>query len=175
MTRSSILTLFFAFGFMCVLAGCTASSELEEENGSQQQTPAAVTPPPVVKPVQAQPAQTPKQGFTTKEDTIEVESAQRNHRPEHKPVVPVKQSPAVTAFRVQIGAFKEEANAQRATGLLAKRYHKQAAFYFDDASKLFRVTIGNFATEKEAKKFAAAMKKKYPREYKNTWVVRRAE
>jgi len=175
MKRTSILVPILALGFACLLQGCTASSELEEENADRRM-PAAAAPPPISAPVkQAQPAQTHKQGFTTKEDTIEVESAQRNHRPEYKPAVVARRTAATPTFRVQIGAFKEEANAQRATGKLAKRYQKPAAFYFDDTVKLFKVTVGNFRAEKDAKAFAKAMKKKYPKEYKTVWVIRSAE
>lgn len=176
MKPSSILALAFVVALGIVAAGCTASSQLDEGTEAQQvpgNTSAAVSPAPVKTTV---PVQANKQGFTTKEDTIEVESAQRNHRPDHTPVVVQRRaSAAKTNFGVQIGAFKEEVNAQRAAGTLAKRYKKAAAFYFDGTLKLYRVTIGNFTTEQEAKQFAAAMKKKYPREYKKVWVIRRAE
>jgi cell division septation protein DedD len=176
MKPSSILALVFAFGLGLFAAGCTASSQLDEGTETQPapaKTPAPVTPA-VVK--TTPPVQTNRQGFTTKEDTIEVESAQKNRRPEHTPVVVQRRAPVVkTTYGVQIGAFKEEKNAQRATGTLAKRYKKPAAFFFDEGLKIFKVTIGNFATEQEAKQFAAAMKKKYPKEYKNVWVIRRPE
>ncbi len=175
MKRSSILLLIFALGLSYMLQGCTASSELEEETADQEM-PAAEAPAPTPAPVkQAQPAQTHKQGFTTKEDTIEVESAQRNHRPGYPPAVTARRTAGAPTYRVQVGAFKVEANAQRAAGRLAKRYRKPSACYFDEAVKLFKVTVGTFSTEKDALTFARAMKKKYPKEYKGVWVVRSAE
>jgi cell division septation protein DedD len=176
MKPSSILTLLLALACGVFAAGCTASSELAEENDtrtSSAQDSAAIVPP-VVKP--SVPVQTNKQGFTTKEDTIEVESAQRNHRPEHTPVIVQKRTPAAQGvFCVQIGAFKEEANAQHAKEVFEKRYRKPAVKVFDETLKLYRVAGGTFQTHKEAARFAAAMKKKYPREYRKAWVIRKPE
>jgi cell division protein FtsN len=176
MKPSSILALVFAFGFGIFASGCTASSQLDEENETQAApvTTPAPQPPPVVR--SAAPAPTNRQGFTTKEDTIEVESAQRNRRSEPAPVVVQRRAAVMkTTFGVQIGAFKEEKNAQRATGRLAKRYKNPSSFFFDESMKVYKVTVGSFATEQEAKRFAAAMKKKYPKEYKKVFVIRRPE
>ena len=155
-----------------VLGGCTSSSELEEENESLPAADSVAAPPVVVK-VPA-PVQTNKQGFTTKEDTIEVESAQRNHRPEHTPVVVQRQPASANAsFAVQIGAFRNEANARHAKAVLEKRFRVPAQIVFDEAAKLYKVSAGSFATEKQAMRLAATMKKKYPRDYTRAWVIRR--
>ena len=94
MTRSSLLALAIAFVPGLFAAGCTASSRLDEEHETQAAYAAApaALPPSVAK--DTSPVQTKKQGFTTKEDTIEVESAQRNRRPEHTPVIVQRRAPA---------------------------------------------------------------------------------
>jgi cell division protein FtsN len=158
-----------------LLGGCTASSELGDEDQKQsavRQDTTTVVPPAVMPAVSGQ---TNRQGFTTKEDTIEVESAQKNRRPEHTQVIVQRRAPAATSFGVQIGAFKAETNALRAKAVLGKRYNAPASLVFDDALKLYRVFIGKFATQREALKFAAKMKEQFPKEYEHAWVVRRTE
>jgi cell division protein FtsN len=176
MNSTSVILFACAFLLSCCLGACTASSELGEDH---PEAPAAAQPdttavvPPVVKP--SAPAQTNRQGFTTKEDTIEVESAQRSRRSDHTPItVQPRVAPAPRApYAVQIGAFKDAQNASRAVERLAQRYaHATAAKQYDEALKLYRVTVGEFMTEKEALRFAAGLKKKYPREYSHAWVVR---
>jgi cell division septation protein DedD len=159
------------------LGGCTASSELGSE---EPELSAAVRPdtttfvPPAAAP--AVPAPTRKQGFTTREDTIEVESAQGSRRPEHTAVIVQRRTPTPkTSFCVQVGAFRVETNAERAVATLEKRFKHPAVKFFDDAIKLHRVAVGMFATRREAVRFAAAMKNAYPKEYQDAWVIRRQE
>ncbi|HLP15167.1 MAG TPA: SPOR domain-containing protein [Bacteroidota bacterium] len=188
-SQSVILCLCALFAAACI-GSCTASSELGEEDSagqsvsqeqqSVQPDSTAATPQQTIPAVSATPAQTNKQGFTTQDDTIEVESAKRNHRSEHKPVtVQVRATPSTAAaYTVQIGAFKAEANAVRACDAFSRRYKRSAitaSSVFDASLKLYRVTAGGFATQQEAERFVASLKKKFPREYKRAWVVRKTE
>lgn len=163
---------------IALLGGCAASGDLSEE--SQEGSAAAVQPettavvPAPAKP--SAPAQTNRQGFTTKEDTIEVESAQRSHPSDHLPAMVQPHAAAAMhgEFAVQIGAFRNEANARRTKELFERRFTRTAAtMLFDEAAGLYRVSAGDFTTQKEAMRFAASLRKKYPREYKQAWVVRR--
>lgn len=178
MNSHTLLRNACAFIVSALLAGCTASGELGSDE-TDGQTAAAARPDttmqaPAHRP--QTPAQTTRQGFTTKEDTIEVESAKHDHRPEPSALALQPRTPrAQTVFAVQIGAFREEANAARAKARLARRTKRPAAQHFDEALKLYRVTIGEFATQGEARRFAASIRKKYPREYKTAWVVRITE
>jgi cell division protein FtsN len=176
MKPTAAFTLALALGICFFAAGCTASSQLDEDKADQTTATkdSVVSAPAVVKP--AVPAQTGKQGFTTKDDTIEVESAQRTLRTEHQPVVaPRRTADGKGLYAVQIGAFKKESHAEHARTTVEKRFHLPAAKIFDDALKLYKVVAGKFTTQREAMKMASAMKKKYPREYQHVWVLRRTE
>jgi cell division septation protein DedD len=178
MNSKPVLVVICVFVMGAMFGGCTASSELgddhQDKSASMRPDTSAVVPP-VVKP--SAPAQTSRQGFTTKEDTIEVESARHNHKSEHTPVTvqPARKPGTHTGFTVQVGAFKDEANALRVKDNLTRRYHKRVTEQFDGATKLYRVTVGEFATEKDASRFAAVVRKKYPREFGHAWVVRISE
>lgn len=179
MKSQMVFLIACALAISVVLGACTTSSELGEEEQTQSAFVQADTSTIIVPAATlSETAATDKQGFTTKEDTIEVESAQKKRHSEHTPVTVQKQTSTPqtsSSFGIQIGAFKTEANAQQALALLGKRYSEPAVVVFDEPLKLYKVVIGTFATQQEAVRFCAAMKKKFPAEYGFAWVTWRTE
>ncbi len=63
-------------------------------------------------------------------------------------------APLTGNFMVQIGAFKERANAERASARLADRYPVLLQEFRAPAGHLYRVRVGPVATHQEAQKLA---------------------
>jgi cell division septation protein DedD len=74
-------------------------------------------------------------------------------------------------FALQIGAFQQEANANRIAEIFKKRSDKRIDQFYDASVKLYRVLVGSFSTKEEANAFQAQLKKDFPKEYPESWVA----
>jgi cell division septation protein DedD len=73
-------------------------------------------------------------------------------------------------FGVQVGAYKQQENADRVASMAKDRFGKNVYSIPDAASGLVKVYVGDFASKDEARKFRDEMALKYPADYKDAWV-----
>jgi len=111
-----------------------------------------------------------QQGFVTQEDTIEAQVVTRNQGTVHSKVPP-QRSKKKKYYSVQIGAFRDLNNADRAHKLAKQRYKKPIYHFYDKAIKMYRITVGNFSQIKDAFVFLKTVHSKHPKEYKDAWVA----
>ena len=174
--RSLLLPLLIASIALALTAGCSSS-------GSTQQDTAQ----PAADSLSAQPQDHPQgtahksgsrkssrvrnqQGFVTQEDTIEAEVVTRNHATGHvKP--PAKGVSKKKFYSVQIGAFRELSNANRAKKVAQDRYKRTVYHFYEKGIKMYRVTVGNFSKLKDGLTFLKKIQSEHPKEYKNAWVA----
>jgi cell division septation protein DedD len=138
------------------IGGCTAS------DGTRQEPPAPVSTP-VVTPAAA-PVQQPEE-FVTRIDTVEVADAQ-------EPVIADSTlAEGEVRFSIQIGAFREPANASIAQAHARERYGLPVLLEFQERAGLYQIRIGSFATREEARIQLTRMKTEYQAEYKDSFIV----
>ncbi len=169
-TAAFVCTVVFAL----FLSGCWTSEETtknddlnktqRQKNGTAQKNQTTKkTLPPSAKTIR----QKPPHGFSINADTIEVESGKRistKTKPAAKPAELKKY------YTIQIGGFKDAANAKRAAQLLKKRYSNPTNNFYDSNLKLNRVFIGVFSASADAQLFLNGMKRDYPADYKQAFV-----
>jgi cell division septation protein DedD len=73
-------------------------------------------------------------------------------------------------FSVQVGAYKQQENADRVASLAKDRFAMSVYTIPDATGGLVKVFVGNFATKEDARKFRDDMAQKFPLEYKDAWV-----
>ncbi|HTR80840.1 MAG TPA: SPOR domain-containing protein [Bacteroidota bacterium] len=157
-----------------IFIGCSSSSSTQNEGGAAAQDTAAL---------QAGQSSSPQQsrnfgsrrsgdqeGFVTQEDTIEAEVVTRNHDT-HRAKPLSKSTSKKKFYSVQIGAFRQLSNADRAQKVAKERYKKTIYQFYDKPIKMYRVTIGHFSKLKDGLAFRKKIQKERPKEYKDAWVA----
>jgi len=74
-------------------------------------------------------------------------------------------------YSVQIGAFKEAANAASAEERARERFPHPILRYQDHTAGLYHVRVGRFSTRGAAEELKAEMQATYPRDYRDCWIV----
>jgi len=145
------LTLMATAGLL-IFGGCGSS----DDSASRDQSSPASTP--------AQQQTAPPAGGVTSQpsDTL------RTQAYDPRGAVPA-QLPA-GKFAVQVGAYKQQENAERVASLAKDRFGKNVYTIPDAASGLVKVYVGDFASKDEARRFRDDMALKYPLDYKDAWV-----
>ena len=146
------LTLMAAAGLL-ILGGCGASDDSATKD---QASPASMD---------AQQQSTPPGGVETSQPSDTARS-QAGYDP--RGAVPA-QLPA-GKFAVQVGAYKQQENAEKVASLAKDRFGKNVYTIPDAASGLVKVYVGDFASKDEARRFRDDMALKYPQDYKDAWV-----
>jgi cell division septation protein DedD len=133
------------------LAGCAGSEESaqEEQLPQQQETSPAVS-------------------FQMSTDTVDV-----LRRGERIAGVPADPEPG-TMYSVQIGAYREPANAEAAEALARQRF-AHPVLRHSDASGLVHIRVGRFSTRQGAEELRSEMKGSFPRDYVDCWIVQLKE
>lgn len=139
------------------LGGCATTDGTRTDATVPEATPPS-TPPP------QPPAQQPEE-FVARVDTIEAAGL------------------AVTAgtdttvaggeilFSIQIGAYKEPANASAAQSHARERYTLPVLNEFQERQGLYRIRIGNFATREEAAAHLVRMRTAFPTDYRDSFIL----
>jgi cell division protein FtsN len=169
-----LLSLMAALALGLMAAGCSSSNSAQQD--TTQTSPDSASP---------QPAQSlsggrtrndrsshirNQQGFVTQEDTIEAEVVTRNHGVGHmKP--PTKGTAKRKFYSVQVGAFRELSNANKAKKVAQERYKKTVYHFYEKGIKMYRVTVGDFAKLQDGLAFLKKIQHEHPQEYKNAWVA----
>jgi len=135
------------------LAGCAGT----EETTQQEDQPPAVTEP-------AGPV-----SFQMSTDTVDV--LRRGERGSGV-VAPGRSD---TLFSVQIGAFKDPANAATAEEQARERFSHPVLRYHDQRAGLYHIRVGRFSTRRAAEELRTTMRAAYPRDYEDSWIVRLTE
>ena len=138
------------------LGGC-APTETARETPPEPVTPVAVTPAPP-------PAQQPEV-LVSKVDTIKAAGTAETV------VADSTLAEGEIRFSVQIGAFREPANASAAQVRARERYTFPVLNDFLEVPGLYRIRIGSFMTREEAQTFLARMKAGFPADYKNSFIL----
>jgi cell division protein FtsN len=74
-------------------------------------------------------------------------------------------------YSVQVGAFRELGNADRAKKFAKERYKKPVYHFYEKGIKMYRVTVGNFSKLQDGLAFLKKIQKEHPKEYKEAWVA----
>jgi cell division septation protein DedD len=74
-------------------------------------------------------------------------------------------------FSIQIGAYKEPANASAAQSHARERYTLPVLNEFQERPGLYRIRIGNFATREEAAAQLARMRTAFPADYRDSFIL----
>jgi len=176
------LLLFLVVFFLLVLIGCLPPESTKESAQPAVDTTRIAPPVKAVEPVPKPTAtlvERKEQGFVTQSDTIEVQVVSQkpdSAKVQAAPVVVPTESKAPVQgkkkfFALQIGAFQQEANANRIAEIFKKRSDKRIDQFYDASVKLYRVLVGSFSTKEEANAFQAQLKKDFPKEYPESWVA----
>jgi cell division septation protein DedD len=88
----------------------------------------------------------------------------------YDPRSPVPAQLPAGKFAVQVGAYKQQENAERVASLAKDRFGKNVYTIPDAASGLVKVYVGDFPSKDEARRFRDDMALKYPQDYKDAWV-----
>ena len=149
---------------LLILAGCSSSHDASK--GGDQ--PPVTTQAPASQSGGQQPA-------GERVDTVTADK-QNTPRPAYDagttPVAPSAAGLPSGNYSVQIGAYKESANADRIVSLTKERFPNTVYMFQDKTDNLFKVMIGDFATVEEGRKFRDDMAKAFPAEYQDAWVWR---
>lgn len=143
------------------LGGCAATDGTRSDAAAPDAAPPGAPPPQPA--VQQQPEE-----FVARVDTIEAAGSAATGG------AAVADSTIVTGevfFSVQIGAFKEPANASVAQALARERYTFPVLNEFQERQGLYRIRIGNFATRDEATAHLVRMRTTFPADYRDSFIL----
>lgn len=141
--------------------GCAATDGTRNDPSASEATTAAQPPPQA--PVQQQPEE-----FVARVDTVEAAGSAASGG------AAVADSTIATGevfFSVQIGAFKEPANASTVQALARERYTLPVLNEFQERPGLYRIRIGNFTTREEATAHLARMRTAFPADYRDSFIL----
>lgn len=146
---------------LLTLAGCAASSDQAEKvPAGASQTPAAA-----------------KESAPVQPDTVSV-AVQKAQKPSYETTDPVKTSIAPSAtvkYCVQVGAYKQQENADLVASVAKGRFARSIYTIHDAAADLYKVMVGDFATKDDARAFRDRMVQQFPGDYKDAWVSELAQ
>lgn len=134
-----------------LLAGCAGSEDSAQE---------AQLPPPQ--------ETSPAVAFEMSTDTVDV-----LRQGERVAAAPLDPEPGTT-YSVQIGAYREPANAEAAEALARQRFAHPVLLHAD-ASGLVHIRVGRFSTRQAAEELRSEMKGSFPRDYADCWIVQHKE
>lgn len=138
------------------IGGCAASDSTRQEPAAPVTTPAVSAAP--------APVQQPEE-FVARIDTVEAAEAR-------EPMIADSTlAEGEIRFSIQIGAFREPANASIAQAHAREHYGLPVRNEFDERSGLYQIRIGSFSTREEAQAQIARMKTEFPAEYKDSFIV----
>ena len=140
------------------LGGCAATDGTRNETSvPEAATPA---PPPSQPPVQQQPEE-----FVARVDTIEAAGTAGTA------VADTTLADGEVLFSIQIGAFKEPANASATQALARERYTLPVLNEFQEQAGLYRIRIGNFVSREEATAYLVRMRAAFPADYRDSFIL----
>ena len=151
MTQLRAFTLTAMIGLL-VFVGCGSSNESASKD---QTTPASTT-------TQQQTASTTGTETAPRSDTVKTQG--------YDPHSSIPTQTTAGKFAVQVGAYKQQENAERVASMAKDRFGKNVYTIPDAASGLVKVYVGDFASKDEARRFRDEMALKYPADYKDAWV-----
>ncbi len=134
-----------------LFAACGGTETVQEEAAPPTPPPAQVTP--------------KKTEFETRTDTVDAAKSGERSQPaavQHEPQI---------RFMVQIGAFKDPANASRVQTAARERFHLPVINDFHMKRGLYQIRLGFFERRADATAFRARMISDYPKEYTDSWIV----
>ena len=162
MRTLQLLCIISVVGGVLMLAGCGSSNESTSKDQSSSST--------------SQTSQkAPDQNQTDasqKTDTVPVDNKDSPQQPydPHSSAPVTKSAMPTGKFSVQVGAYKQQENADRVAALAKDRFGMNIYTIPDALSGLVKVYVGDFAVKDEARKFRDEMAQKYPVDYKDAWV-----
>ena len=145
------------FCIALVVAGCAGSYDQAEKSSA----------PPTPAPPSKEAVSTPP-----RPDTVSV-SVQKAQKPPYETTDPVKTAlpaDAPTKYFVQIGAYKQQENADVVASRAKSRFAREIYTIHDAGADLFKVMQGDFPTKDDARSFRDRMVQQYPGDYKDAWV-----
>jgi hypothetical protein len=104
--------------------------------------------------------------FAARQDTVKIQAFQEGEEIEGADAA----DPA-TFFTVQIGAFKQPMNAERAHRRAQQRFHLETSTEYDVLEELYKITVGKFLNYEQARAFCDRIVRDFPRDYNDAWVV----
>jgi cell division septation protein DedD len=133
-------------------AGCAATDSTVQETAAPAAVPAVTPAPP------------PPSELVARVDTIEAAGLT-------EVTADSTLAEGEVRFSVQIGAFKEPANASAAQTRARERYPFPVLNEFQEHAGLYRIRIGSFATREEAQAHLQRMKTDFPADYKHSFIL----
>jgi hypothetical protein len=104
--------------------------------------------------------------FSARQDTVRVQSyVDDTGTAERTPAEPGRY------FTVQLGAYKQPANAEQAYRNAMRRFSLETNTEYDPADELYKITVGIFADYDTARTFCDRIIRDYPSDYADAWVV----
>lgn len=159
---------FIAIAIILLVITAIGCSSSEESTSGEQSQKVVYSPTPVPK----QPVERPPLG----EDTVSVavQSTPR-HSYEPPPIPESTRTERTGTYSVQIGAYREEFNAEQIASLARDRFKMHVSVSNDRVNALFKVMIGDFTTKEDARAFRDRMSRQFPGEYNDAWVSERPD
>ncbi len=161
MRTSHLFSLLAVIAGILLCSGCGSSDATSKDHAAEAPAGSGQKPP-----------EQSKAESATKDQTPPVDkkaSGQTSYDP-HASVPTATTALPTGKFSVQIGAYKQQDNADRVAALAKERFGLNMYTIPDAASGLVKVYVGEFATKDEARKFRDDMAQKYPIDYKDAWV-----
>lgn len=140
------------------LGGCAATDGTRNEAS----VPGAAT---VSTPAPQPTAQQQPEEFVARVDTIEAAGTAG------AVVADTTLADGAVLFSIQIGAYKEPANASAAQSQARERYTLPVLNEFQPSPGLYRIRIGNFSTREEATAHLVRMRVAFPADYKDSFIL----
>jgi cell division protein FtsN len=160
--RTSLLCLCLSLVILAALGGCASSG-----TQSEKLAPASSQAPPAP----------PKESAPAQPDTVSV-AVQKAQKPSYESADPVKTAvtpSAIVKYCVQVGAYKQQENADLVASVAKTRFARTIYTIHDAASDLYKVMVGDFTTKDDARSFRDRMVQQYPGDYKDAWVSELAQ
>lgn len=140
------------------LGGCAATDGTRNDTSAPEAAAPAPTPLPSA-------VQQPPEEFVARVDTIEAAGMAGSAATD------TTVDGGAMLFSIQIGAFKEPANASAAQALARSRYTLPVLNEFQERPGLYRIRIGTFATREEATAHLVRMRTAFPADYRDSFIL----
>jgi hypothetical protein len=104
--------------------------------------------------------------FAARQDTVKIQVFE-----EGEEIASPDATEHETFFTVQIGAFKQPMNAERAHRTAQQRFHLETSTEYDALEEIYKITVGKFLNYEQARAFCDRIMRDFPRDYNDAWVV----